>query len=92
MSHTATGCGSQVGSGLAGKVSTGLKERLGPLARPDSPFTDEVPREDATGATWVEPTLVVEVKTLGGADQERLRQPSFIGIRHDLRPEDLLDA
>jgi bifunctional non-homologous end joining protein LigD len=82
----------RVGSGLAGKVATGLKGRLEPLARPDPPFTDEVPREDASGAFWVEPTVVVEVKTLGGSDQERLRQPSFIGIRHDLRPEDLLDA
>jgi bifunctional non-homologous end joining protein LigD len=82
----------RVGSGLAGKVATGLKGRLEPLARRDSPFTDEVPREDASGATWVEPTVVVEVRTLGGSDQDRLRQPSFIGIRHDLRPEDLLDA
>jgi bifunctional non-homologous end joining protein LigD len=82
----------RVGSGLAGRVAAGLKGRLEPLARSDSPFTDEVPREDATGATWVEPTVVVEVRTLGGADQERLRQPSFVGIRHDLRPEDLLDA
>ena len=82
----------RVGSGLAGRTATALKERLAPIARTDSPFSDEVPREDSTGATWVEPTLVVEVKTLGGTEQERLRQPSFIGIRHDLRPEDLLDA
>lgn len=82
----------RVGSGLTGKVAAGLKERLECLSRPDSPFTDEVPREDALGTAWVEPTLVVELKTLGGADQERLRQPSFIGIRHDLRPQDLLDG
>ncbi len=82
----------RVGSGLAGRTASGLRSRLEPLSRDDSPFSDEVPREDAAGTTWVEPTLVVEVRSLGGADQARLRQPSFIGIRHDLRPEDLLDA
>ena len=82
----------RVGSGLVGRTGASMRSRLEPLTRTDSPFSDDVPREDAAGVMWVEPEVVVELKTLGGSEQERLRQPSFIGIRHDLRPQDLLDA
>jgi bifunctional non-homologous end joining protein LigD len=53
-----------------------------------SPFADEVPRVDARGTRWVEPVLVVDVDTHGRGHQ-RLRQPSYRGVRTDLTPEDL---
>ena len=53
-----------------------------------SPFADEVPRVDALGTTWVEPIVVVDVDT-HGLGYDRLRQPSFQGVRSDLTPEDL---
>ncbi len=59
-----------------------------PLAARDSPFVDEVPALDARGTHWVEPVLVVDVDT-HGLGYARLRQPSFRGLREDLRPEDL---
>jgi bifunctional non-homologous end joining protein LigD len=75
----------RVGSGLAGDV---VQERLGPLLaagrRASSPFVDAVPRADAAGAAWVEPTVQVEVRHLGHTDGGRLRQPVFLGIRDDL--------
>jgi bifunctional non-homologous end joining protein LigD len=82
----------RMGSGLTGRSARNLQEALAPLHRGDSPFVDEVPSIDANGTTWVEPQVVVELKTLGSAEQSRLRHPAFLGIRHDLRPADLLEA
>ena len=47
-----------------------------------------MPRVDAAGTFWVEPRVVVDVDT-HGLGYERLRQPSFQGVRDDLSPEDL---
>ncbi len=82
----------RVGSGLAGGAGVALARRLEPLRRDVSPFADEVPAIDARGAVWVEPRLVVEVRTLGATAGGRLRQPSFIGVRHDLEPTDLREV
>ena len=82
----------RMGSGLTGRSARNLQDTLAPLHRGDSPFVDEVPSIDANGTTWVEPQVVVELKTLGSAEQSRLRHPAFLGIRHDLRPADLLEA
>ncbi len=79
----------RVGSGLAGTAGDALAKRLRPLTRPTSPFVDEVPAIDANGTTWVEPTLVVEVRTLELTGQHRLRQPAYLGVRSDLSPADL---
>jgi bifunctional non-homologous end joining protein LigD len=78
----------RVGSGIAGATSSRLAALLAPLAADASPFADEVPRVDAAGTFWVEPRVVVDVDT-HGLGYERLRQPSFQGVRHDLSPEDL---
>ncbi|MBS4752572.1 non-homologous end-joining DNA ligase [Nocardioides sp. zg-ZUI104] len=78
----------RVGSGIGAKQTRLLTELLAPLHRGASPFADEVPRIDATGCTWVEPVVVVDVDT-HGSGYERLRQPSFQGVRSDLSPHDL---
>ena len=81
----------RVGSGIAGATSTRLAALLAPLALDGSPFADEVPRVDAQGTFWVEPRVVVDIDT-HGLGYERLRQPSFQGVRDDLSPEDLLEG
>ncbi|MCD4524531.1 non-homologous end-joining DNA ligase [Nocardioides sp. cx-173] len=78
----------RVGSGIGGKVGAMLGELLKPLERPDSPFADEVPRVDARGTHWVQPRIVVDVDT-HGTGYDRLRQPSYQGVRHDLDAETL---
>ncbi|HWI43696.1 MAG TPA: DNA ligase [Nocardioides sp.] len=78
----------RVGSGIGAKQSRQLAELLAPLTRASAPFADEVPRVDAQGTTWVEPTVVVDIDT-HGEGYERLRQPSYQGVRNDLSPEDL---
>jgi bifunctional non-homologous end joining protein LigD len=79
----------RVGSGIAGRKAVVLHEVLAGLTRTTSPFADDVPRIDALGTTWVEPVLVVDVESLGPSAQGRVRQPSYVGVRADLTPEDL---
>ena len=79
----------RVGSGIGARQSRQLAELLAPLTRTLTPFTDEVPRVDAAGTTWVEPVVVVDVDT-HGVGYARLRQPSYQGVRSDLVPDDLL--
>ena len=78
----------RVGSGIAGATSRMLQEMLEPLSIDASPFADEVPRVDALGTTWVKPVVVVDIDT-HGLGYDRLRQPSFRGVRNDLTSEDL---
>lgn len=78
----------RVGSGIAAKQSRVLTEAVAGLARADSPFADEVPRVDAKGTHWLDPVLVVEVDS-HGRGHDRLRQPSYQGLRTDVTPEDL---
>jgi bifunctional non-homologous end joining protein LigD len=79
----------RVGSGIAGRKAVVLREVLAGVTRKTSPFVDEVPKLDALGTTWVEPVLVVDIESLGPSAQGRIRQPSYIGTRADLTPEDL---
>ena len=78
----------RVGSGIGAAASRTLTTLVADLARADSPFDDEVPRVDARGTFWVEPVLVVDVET-HGVGYQRLRQPSYQGVRSDVRPQDL---
>lgn len=76
----------RVGSGLTGRTAAQLAALLTPRA--SSPFVDQVPAEDARGTFWVEPVVVVDVDT-HGLGYQRLRQPSFQGVRADLSPKEL---
>ncbi|RZT83527.1 bifunctional non-homologous end joining protein LigD [Pseudonocardia sediminis] len=80
----------RVGSGLAGSaVQQVLAERLAPVTTAASPFGGDVPRVDANGAHWTEPTIVVEVAHLGWTAAGRLRQPVFRGVRDDVEPSEI---
>ena len=78
----------RVGSGIGGRQSAALTGLVAGLGRSGSPFAAEVPAVDARGTHWLEPVLVVDVET-HGVGYDRLRQPSFQGVRTDLDPEDL---
>jgi bifunctional non-homologous end joining protein LigD len=80
----------RVGSGIGDRASVVLTKLLAPLARDDSPFDDEVPKVDALGTHWVDPVVVIDVDSHATARNQRLRQPSYRGVRADLSPEDLL--
>lgn len=80
----------RVGSGIGPKAGAQLAKLLDGHEREDSPFDDEVPKVDALGTHWVEPFLVVDIDSHATAKNQRLRQPSYRGVRADLTPEDLL--
>ncbi len=73
----------QVGSGLSDSSIRNLRERLRGLARPDSPFADELNRTEARDVEWCEPVVVVEVEFSEWTPTGRLRFPVFQGIRDD---------
>lgn len=91
------GVNDEQGLRFAGHVGTGFTERalddlakvLRPLRVPRSPFVDEVPREHAKEARWVEPRIVGEVAFTAWTKDNRLRNPSWRGLREDQQPEEV---
>lgn len=79
----------RVGSGISRAAGQDLKRLLAPLRLAKSPFSTEIPRLDAAGATYCEPVVVVEVRHLGWTTGDRLRQPVFRGVRSDLEPAEV---
>ena len=79
----------RVGGGIGAKAERELLAVLAPLATPQSPFAaDAVPREDARGARWVRPELVVEVRYGNRTPDARLRFPRFLRLRPDKSPDE----
>ena len=70
-------------------MSADLTRVLNPLSRNNSPFSVALDRDDAAGATWVEPVVCVDVRHLGHGANGRLRQPVVRGLRSDLNVRDL---
>lgn len=81
----------KVGSGLATASQADLLAVLAPHARDVSPFALPVPRPDSTGARWLTPRVVVDVRHLGRSEGGRLRQPVFRGVRADVDPDGVTD-
>ncbi|HEX6354712.1 non-homologous end-joining DNA ligase [Actinophytocola sp.] len=76
-----------VGTGFTERALDELLDLLTPLARPASPFHDEVPADHRRGALWVAPTLVGQVVYRQFTTDHRLRHTAWRGLRHDVRPE-----
>jgi bifunctional non-homologous end joining protein LigD len=80
----------------AGKVGTGftagtlrdLGARLRELEAPESPFGDvrPIPR----GTHWTRPELVAQIGFAEWTSEDRLRQPRFLGLRDDKRPDEVV--
>jgi bifunctional non-homologous end joining protein LigD len=78
-----------VGTGFSDRTLTDLAARLRPLERKTSPFSGDVPRVDARDAQWVTPKLVGEVTYSEFTRDNRLRHPSWRGLRPDKSPSDV---
>lgn len=80
----------------AGKVGTGFKlaeidrlvKRMKPLARVQAPI--DAPRAAVKGAQWIEPRLVAEIAFTEMTDAAILRHPSYVGLREDKNPSDVV--
>jgi bifunctional non-homologous end joining protein LigD len=80
----------KVGTGFSADLLLELRQRLEKHARRSPPVDDPVPRTDARGAHWVEPLLVAEVSFSNWTKDRRLRHPSFLGLREDKSPKDVV--
>jgi len=71
----------RAGSGFTDKELKDVTALLERGIRPTPPFTGPVPPDD--GHTWVEPTLVAEVRYKEWTNEGLLRQPVFVRFRDD---------
>ncbi|HVH08583.1 MAG TPA: non-homologous end-joining DNA ligase, partial [Gemmatimonadales bacterium] len=71
----------RVGSGFTATELQEVSAALEKSARPTPAFSGPVPQDP--GHTWVEPTLVVEVRYKEWTDEALLRQPVFVRFRDD---------
>jgi bifunctional non-homologous end joining protein LigD len=80
----------RVGTGFTERDLTNLKKTLAPLHTKDSPFDTRLHTRDAKGVTFVEPVLVGEVRYSEWTPDDRLRQPSWRGLRPDKKPSEVV--
>jgi bifunctional non-homologous end joining protein LigD len=76
----------RVGSGLDDATIDELLSRLPPLESETYPGSGAVP-DEAKGARWTRPELVVSVRFQGFTPDGHLRHPVFRGIRNDIAPD-----
>jgi DNA ligase D-like protein (predicted ligase) len=79
----------RVGTGFTDKMLADLKALLKPLETSESPFTAPLSTVDAKGVTYVRPELVGEVRYSERTTDNRLRQPSWRGLRPDKTPAEV---
>ncbi len=81
-----------VGTGFGEKEIERLLGLLRPLERDTSPFPEppKMPRVRARDVHWVEPRLVAEVEFVEWTHDGHLRAPSYVGLREDKAPEDVV--
>jgi DNA ligase D-like protein (predicted ligase) len=75
----------KVGTGYTQETLRELGAKLKDLRTDASPF-DPVPR--IAGATWVRASLVAQIAYAEWTADGKLRQPAFLGLRTDKRPEE----
>ncbi len=79
-----------VGTGFTQQTLRMLTARLAPLRRATSPFTPAVPPDQARGAVWAEPRVVIEAEFALWTSSGRLRAATYRGLRDDKDPADVV--
>ena len=74
------------GGGFTAKQLDDFTEALGSVGRKAPPFAGPVP--PTKGITWVEPGMVVEIRFKEYTAEGLLRQPTFLRVREDKKPEE----
>jgi bifunctional non-homologous end joining protein LigD len=78
-----------VGTGFDARALADLTARLRAISAPDSPFVGPVDPRQLRTARWVRPELVGEVAFSGWTDDNRMRHPTWRGLRPDKSPSDV---
>lgn len=76
----------KVGTGYDDKTLKELSGKLKKITRKTPPVDEEVEEEKAH---WVTPEMVCEVGFTEWTDDNMLRHPRYIGLRHDKNPKDV---
>jgi bifunctional non-homologous end joining protein LigD len=79
-----------VGTGFTRQTLAMLIARLAPLRRKTTPFGDTIPPDQARGAVWTEPEVVIEAEFALWTSAGRLRAATYRGIRDDKNPADVV--
>ena len=79
-----------VGTGFTRQALAMLMARLAPLRRKTAPFGDTIPADQARGAIWIEPEIVIEAEFALWTSAGRLRAATYRGIRDDKNPHDVV--
>jgi bifunctional non-homologous end joining protein LigD len=77
-----------VGTGFSDQDLRDLQRMF--TARKTAPFEGALPRDVTRDAHWIEPDLVGEVAYAVWTSDNRLRHPSWRGVRDDLEPDDVV--
>ncbi len=77
-----------VGGGLSNQQLEDLHNRLHPLERDSSPFSGTF--KTNAPVHWVEPKLLCEVQFSAWTEDGLMRQPSFVGMRDDKDPREVV--
>lgn len=78
----------KVGTGYTAATLRALGARLRELERSEPPFIDVRPVPRSTH--WTDPALVAQIGFAEWTNDGRLRQPRFLGLRDDKRPDDVV--
>lgn len=85
--HELVGIG-HAGGGFGAKQLEEIREKLEPLVQEGCPF--KVRPETGPHVTWVRPELVCEVAFHGWTADGIMRQPSFVRLREDKAPREVV--
>jgi bifunctional non-homologous end joining protein LigD len=82
----------RLGTGFSNRQLEQLHAELQKQEIAQSPFARPSSLPGSRGVHWVEPRLVVEVEYVERTRDGLLRQPSFVGVREDLEPEQITSS
>ncbi len=80
----------KIGTGYDGQTLGELSARLAGLGAEASPFTSTRGIKHPAETHWVRPELVAEVEFAGWTRDGIMRHPSFMGLREDKRPDEVV--
>lgn len=79
----------RLGTGFSNRQLEQLHTQLQQQEIAESPFAPSPSLSGSRGVHWVRPTLVVAVEYAERTRDGLLRQPSFLGLREDMAPEEI---